>query len=223
MEAWWSSEFENWIGIFGAGLGVFFGILGSIVGAYLVPRGYGRRWVLGGITTIVITAFTVMVAGMVAIVDNQPPRIYLVLLMFGSIFYCVPFSLFPSLDVSYHIVLKKIGEGAGCFYPKWSMASAGWRTIVALPNDWRPHGRFGKWRKPVIGLHGTVGLIVLVWSIWLLVFGSEKFDDDEWFMILTIGFTFCYSSLQAWKMFPFPGTSKVHEQIRLAAEELRRS
>lgn len=219
METWWPSGLNTWIAIFGIGLGILF-VMGSLVGVYMMSRGYGRRWVLGGIAAIAVTGFASMVVGIVAIFDYQPPWIYLPLLMLGSLFYCVPLSLFPLYDVCYHIVLTKIGEGAKCYYPKWSMASAEWRTIVALPNDWRPHGRFGRWRKPVIGVHGAIGLIILILGIWNLIFGTEMFGYDEWAMIMAIGFTFSYSSLQAWG---FPRTSKAHEQIRLAAEELRRS
>jgi len=221
METWWPLDLKTWIAMAAIGFGILFAIWASFVGLYLLPRGYGRRQVFVGIAATVVAAFACMVSGIVAIVDDQPPQIYVALLFLGSLFYCVPLSLVPTFEVCYNLDQTRIREGAKCNYPKWLIARFGWRGIVALPNDWRPHGRFGKWRKLVIVVHGAIGLIVLVWGLWNVLNGAQIFDDDEWMMIFLIGFIFSFSSFDAW--FMFPGTSKTDEQKRLAAEELRRS
>ena len=195
METWWPVDQGFWWGAVGGGLGALLGVGGAIVGGYLVPHGRGHRGVLIGMVAVGFGALLCAVAGVVAIADGQPYAVYFPLLLVGCVVYWVIVGLIPQIDMAYRSVQR---------------------------DDWRPRGRYGKWVNPLITAHVAVGSTALLWGGWRISVGAAF---AECFLGVMVGVGFLVSAGQLWliKSMAIRGFSRVQEQQRLAAEELRRS
>ena len=82
-DAWWTGEQAGWIGgIGGSALGILGGVFGVVCGL-LAPRGKGRLFVLGMMSTVVIIACAVVIVGLVALFLGQPYAVWYPLLLMG--------------------------------------------------------------------------------------------------------------------------------------------
>ncbi|MEO0529699.1 MAG: hypothetical protein AAF266_03880 [Planctomycetota bacterium] len=72
---------------FGTIFGVFAGLLGTALGcsAYLIQRGQGKRWIVGGLIASIALGVVLLAIGLVALVVGQPYGIWYPMLLGGGI------------------------------------------------------------------------------------------------------------------------------------------
>ena len=81
---WFNPDvFGVWFGMIGGGMGGVFGIFGGVVG-YLLPKGEGRRFVLGGFAFFAALGVLCLITGMYALAIGQPFFIWYLPLGIGS-------------------------------------------------------------------------------------------------------------------------------------------
>ncbi|MCA9278008.1 MAG: hypothetical protein H6815_04380 [Phycisphaeraceae bacterium] len=84
--AWWTNQQAGLVGGLGGGIGgSACGLLGAAAGV-CVPRGIGRRYVLGGMLMFVVLGVLSLLVGFIAIGMGQPWHVYYPLLIIGLVF-----------------------------------------------------------------------------------------------------------------------------------------
>jgi len=85
-DAWWSGESAGMIGgIVGSGLGILGGLIGSLVGT-LAPRGIGRKYLLGGMLTMLVLCALSSITGLYALLlTGQPYQVWYPLVLLGGL------------------------------------------------------------------------------------------------------------------------------------------
>lgn len=101
-EPWFDADtFGTMYGIIGGGVGgTLCGVLGA-VGGILAPRGKGRRFVLGSMTTLVVAGAVQLVIGLIALVSRQPYAIWYPMVLCGGILIAVMGPLIPVVRTRY--------------------------------------------------------------------------------------------------------------------------
>ena len=95
MIEWWTAQEAGlYGGIAGAAVGLLGGLVGTLLGV-LGPRGVGRRLVLGLMVAMVAAGVVSMIAGILAILRDQPYHVYYPLLLCGVIDATVMGGLLP--------------------------------------------------------------------------------------------------------------------------------
>lgn len=229
METWWPVEQTGlWFGLIGGGIGCVLGIGGAVVGA-VMPRGKGRRGVVTGMTVIALTGVALMIAGGMAIADDQPYEIYYPLLLLGSVLYLITAGMLRTVDSMFRAVTAGSDGGstnAGGW--RWGLgggSNAGFQFNAAFFRAWRERRRSRAFRAWTVGLLlGDLGLgVVLVcWGAWHYLTGG-LFRD--WFPGVFLGALFIgFAGLHRLEDFLILWADRKYlEPQRLAAEELRRS
>jgi hypothetical protein len=101
MTPWWTEEMAGLIGgIGGGGLGTLGGLLGAAAGM-LVPRGIGKRFILGSFGALAGVGAIALGAGIVGIAMGQPYYVWYPLLLGGLILSLVMGSLLPVMILGY--------------------------------------------------------------------------------------------------------------------------
>lgn len=82
---WWSPLWAaKWTGALGGGFGALAGILGALSGL-LIPRGRGRRFLMGVFGVLAVVSAGTLCAGLVALATRQPYWVYAPLLLTGIV------------------------------------------------------------------------------------------------------------------------------------------
>lgn len=221
METWWPVEQTGyWSGIVGGGIGSLLGIGGAVVGAILVPRAMGRRWVVSGMVVIAVAGIVSMIAGGLAIADDQPYGIYYPLLLMGCVLYLVSIGMLLPVDVMYRVVTMMRNAG---FETAASWRGVGGRVASgAFAEAWRQRERSRRWMVRLMWSHAGFGGAALCWGIGHYLTGGLF---HGWFPAVLFGTGFIGSACQFWLM--DLAIMRVQRDVldpqRLAAEELRRS
>ena len=95
--AWWSNRTS---GIMGAMSGGVLGLLGAVIGI-LSSRGKGRRATMGVLWLMLILGACCLVAGIVAVILQQPYRVYYPLLLIGILATALPAALMRTVRRRY--------------------------------------------------------------------------------------------------------------------------
>ena len=82
MEPWFDPHLYAWIP--GTAYGVAAGLMGALVG-WLVPRGRARSFVLRAWFTLWAVAVALLIAGLIALAEDQPWGVWYALLLPGAI------------------------------------------------------------------------------------------------------------------------------------------
>lgn len=221
MDTWWPVEQTGyWSGIVGGGIGSLLGIGGAVVGAILVPRAIGRRWVVSGMVVIAAAGGLSMIAGGLAIADDQPYDIYYPLLLLGCVLYLVTIGLLLPVDVMFRVVTTMRNAG---LETATSWGRVGRRVASgAFAEAWRQRGRSRRWMVRLVWCHAGLGGAALCWGIGHYLTGGLF---HGWFPAVLLGTGFIASAGQFWLMdFAIMRVQRdVVDPQRLAAEELRRS
>ena len=98
---WFSPRTGNIMGgIVGATAGVCCGLFGALCG-FLVPRGKGRRWVLGTVLFGFMAGIVMLITGLAALGFGQPYHVWYPFVLIGVIFVFVQASLFFTFRKGY--------------------------------------------------------------------------------------------------------------------------
>ena len=98
---WFSERTGIMIGAFGgAGIGLLGGAIG-VAGSLLVPKGKGRRFVLGALMAGMICGIVCLLAGITAVILDQPYAVWYPLTMLGAIPTAVMGGLLPAMRRRY--------------------------------------------------------------------------------------------------------------------------
>lgn len=81
-EPWFDTGF--WGGIAGASVGTVGGLFGALCGVF-APRGVGRTFILGGLILIFATGIAALIAGVIAIIVQQPFFVIYTLILLGGL------------------------------------------------------------------------------------------------------------------------------------------
>lgn len=101
MSAWWSQMAGTYIGAFGgAGIGVLCGTYGAVAGV-LAQKGKARSAVLGFHVALLAVGVVTLVAGIVAVVLDQPYHVFYPLLLLGGVTSVVLGGLLPAMRKRY--------------------------------------------------------------------------------------------------------------------------
>lgn len=237
METWWPVEQTGlWFGLIGGGMGGMLGIGGAVVGAVLVRRGKGRRGVVVGMTVIALAGVASMIAGGLAMADDQPYEIYGPLLKLGSVLYLVTASLLRTVDAAFRAVAAvsdggSTNAGWGWGFGAGLNAASGLRRRVDLAHNaaflaaWREQQRSRAFRAWTVGFPwGNLGfgVVLVCWGTWHYFAGGPYRDWVPGVSLgaLFIGFAGLYRLVD---FLILRGDRTYLEPQRLAAEELRRS
>ncbi|WP_428389774.1 hypothetical protein [Mucisphaera sp.] len=99
--AWWSETTAAYAGGYGgATVGIYCGLLGGISGT-LAPRGIGKVWVLGAWLLMIAFGLVTLIAGVVALIDQQPYHVYYPLLLGGFLCGVLGSILLPVIWMRY--------------------------------------------------------------------------------------------------------------------------
>lgn len=236
METWWPVEQSYWFGVIGGGLGCVLGIGGAVVGAVLVPRAKGRHGVVVGMAVIALVGVASMIAGGLAMADDQPYEIYAPLLRVGSVLYLVTASMLRTVDTAFRAVAA-VSDG-GLTNAGWGWGFGGGLNAAvrlsrrrvdlaynaAFVGAWREQQRSRAFRAWTVGLlwgHLGLGAVLVGWGTWHYLVGGHYRD---WSLGVSLGATFVGFAGLYWLVdFLALRIDRTHlEPQRLAAEELRR-
>jgi hypothetical protein len=105
VQPWFEPDtFGMWYGIVGGGgFGTLMGIGGGIAGSFLIPRGIGRRWVLGSMVIIVLLGLAQTAFGLYALFAGQPYGIWYPPTLAGAISALVVGCLLPAFRKLYAV------------------------------------------------------------------------------------------------------------------------
>lgn len=221
------------------------GIGGAVVGA-LIPRAKGRRGVVIGMTVIALAGVALMIAGGLAIADDQPYEIYSPLLKTGSVSYLVTVHLLRIVDAAFRAVAAVSDGGLTPRDTALYRASAAWgrgfggglnaafrhrrRRVdlaynAAFVGAWREQQRSRAFRAWTVGLpwgHLGLGVVFVCWGTWHYLAGGLFCD---WFPGVSLGALIIgFAGLHRLVDFLILRVDRTYlDPQRLAAEELRRS
>ena len=224
METWWPVEQTGyWSGMVGAGIGCLLGIGGAVVGT-LVPRALGWRPVVGGMVVIALAGGMSMVAGGLAIADDQPYAVHYPLLLLGCVLYLVAIGMLLPVDVAFRAANYDAWRrrGAG-LEPATSWRGSGGRVASgAFARAWQERERPRRWMVRLMWCHAGFGGAALCWGIGHYLTGGLF---TVWFPGVLLGAGFIASAGWFWLL--HCAVMRVQRNVvdpqRLAAEELRRS
>ncbi len=101
MTPWWSETAGTYIGaIGGAGLGSICGIYGALMGV-LAPKGRARGVMMAAHMCLLGIGIVALVAGMTAVLLEQPHQVYFPLLLIGGVLTPVMGGLLPVVRKRY--------------------------------------------------------------------------------------------------------------------------
>lgn len=101
MTEWWSQQAAGLIGgIGGGGLGSLCGVLGAFAG-WQAPKGRCKPLVVGGFGLFVLIGVAAAIAGVVALLQNQPYHVWYPLMLCGFLFTLLPSILLPVVLMRY--------------------------------------------------------------------------------------------------------------------------
>ncbi|MHC4959158.1 MAG: hypothetical protein ACYTGN_12385 [Planctomycetota bacterium] len=101
MSAWWTEAAGTYIGAYGgAGIGVAGGLYGA-VGGILAQKGKARSFVLGAHLALLALGAVTLVAGIVAVIADQPRYVWYPLCLIGGILTAVMGPMFPAIKQRY--------------------------------------------------------------------------------------------------------------------------
>ena len=220
METWWPVEQSYWFGVVGGGAGCLLGIGGAVVGAFLVPRALGRRWVVSGMVGIAAAGGMSMVVGGLAIADDQPYAIYNPLLLLGCVLYLVTIGMLLPVDIAFRVATTMRNAG---LEPAALRGEVGGRIASgAFAGTWRKRERSRRWMVRLMWCHAGFGGVALCWGIGHYLTGGLFHGR---FLGVLLGAVFIASAGQYWWMdfAVMRGQRSMADPQWLAAEELRRS
>ena len=218
-------------------MGGMLGIGGAVVGAVLIPRGKGRRGVVIGMAVIALAGVATMIAGGLAMADDQPYEIYGPLLKTGSVAYLVTVSMLRTVDTAFRAVAAVSDEGlthAGWGWGFGGGLNAAFRLRrrrvdlaynAAFVAAWREQQRsraFRAWTGGLLWGHVGLGVVLVCWGTWHYLAGGFYRD---WWPGVSLGALFIGFAGLYWLVdFLILRVDRTYlEPQRLAAEELRRS
>jgi MFS family permease len=108
-DPWFSNpgEFAALFGAIAGGVGGgLFGLVGALCG-WLLPQNRGKKFVIGAMGVFCVLGICSLLAGLIALLDDQPYEIYFPPLIAGSVFALVPGFLIPLLIRLYGEMEKK--------------------------------------------------------------------------------------------------------------------
>ena len=203
-----------------------FGIGGAVVGAFLLPRSLGRRFVVTGMAAISALGIISTVAGGLAIADDQPYAVYYPLLLLGCILYWTTACAVLPVDAMYRVAGAMRNAGVEPGMAAFGMGTWGWGLgggigVAALDSAWRGQGRGQRWTLRLMWGHLGIGTLGLGWGIAHYLDGGHF---QGWFPAVLLGGMFVVTSGELWLTnYVMVLTLRNAERQRLAAEELRRS
>lgn len=101
MTPWWDNQTAGWIGgILGTGVGIAGGLFGTLAGI-LVPRGRGKRIVVGCAVALLIFGAACTVVGVTALLQGQPYAVWYMFLLTGCMTTILAVILFPIIVSGY--------------------------------------------------------------------------------------------------------------------------
>jgi len=110
--AWWSEQAAGLVGGFGGGgLGALAGTMGALAG-FLVPRGIGRPFVVGGFLVFIVLGVAALLVGAYAVIDRQPYHVFYPLLLIGFVLTAVMTPLFFVMRKQYRYAEERKLESA---------------------------------------------------------------------------------------------------------------
>lgn len=101
-EPWFDpATFGTWFGVIvGGGVGTLCGVWGTLCGI-LLPRGKGRKLILGGIIMFGVLGLSLCAFGLIAIFSGQPYGICYPVLLTGVVLAVISGVLFPRIRKNY--------------------------------------------------------------------------------------------------------------------------
>ena len=227
METWWPVDQTGlWFGLIGGGVGCVLGVGVPVVCIFLLPRASGRRCVVTGMAAISAIGITSIVAGGLAIADDQPYEVYYPLLLLGGVLYWTTACAVLPVDAMYRVAgaMRKAGVEPGMAawgWDTWGWGLGGGIGVAALDSAWRGQGRGRRWTLRLMWGHLGIGTSGLVWGIAHYLAGGQF---QGWFPAVLLGSMFVVSAGELWLTnYVMALTLRNAEQQRLAAEEFRRS
>ncbi len=101
MNDWWTNQDAALIGaIGGSAIGILGGLFGSIVGV-CAPKGIARGPVLGGQLAMAVLGVVLLIAGIVAVVQQQSAHVWLPLMLGGGLLAGIMGGLYPVVRMRY--------------------------------------------------------------------------------------------------------------------------